>query len=292
LVQYFGKQRLLTHITDADVINLVARRRRHRRTLHRKGTKDAPEQPLITPATVNRSTTEVLKKLFTFAKREGARFEREPVWKKHMLKEPEERVRELQQHEAAAIGAEMREDYEPFFDFVAATGLRQKEGVLLRWTEVDFAARRITKIGKGGMLVSVPIAPKIREILWPLQGQHPEFVFTYVAQRTSERAGTVKGQRYPMTISGVKSYWRRMRTRAGVAGFRFHDFRHDLATKVLRKTGNLRIVQRMLNHSNIKTTLKYTHILDGEVAEAMEAVAQDRNHHSQTSSQPIIKKVG
>jgi hypothetical protein len=48
----------------------------------------------------------------------------------------------------------------------------------------------------------------------------------------------------------------------------------------------------MLNHGNIKTTLKYTHILDGEVAEAMEAVAQDRNPHSQTSSQPIVKKVG
>ena len=32
--------------------------------------------------------------------------------------------------------------------------------------------------------------------------------------------------------------------RAGVSGFRFHDFRHDFASKLLHETGNLKLVQR------------------------------------------------
>jgi integrase len=293
LVKYFGKERLLTDIADADVIKLVAWRRGHRRTVHRKGglQPSGKPDPLIAPATVNRSTTEVLKKLFTFAKREGVRFEREPVWKTHRLREPEERVRELRRDEAAALGSYRREDYAPLLDFVAITGVRQKEA-LLRWPEVDFVNRRITKTGKGGSKISVQITLAVHNILWPLQGHHPEFVFTYVAQRTSKRAGVVKGQRYPMTLSGLKTYWKRLRVEAGVEGFRFHDHRHDVATKLLRKTGNLKLVQRALNHRNIKTTLKYAHVLDDEVAAAMESVAQERGSASQKASQKEERKAG
>jgi integrase len=281
LVQYFGRDKLIVEITDADVTKLVAWRRGHRRTVHRRQPSKTQE-PLIAPATVNRSTTEVLKKLFTFVKRrEGLQFKREPDWKQHRLAEPEERVRELQRSEADAIDATMREDFAPLLDFVAASGMRQREAVLLRWSEVDFfGARRITKIGKGGKRISFPITPSVREIIFPLQGHHSEFVFTYTAQRTSKRAGIVKGERYPMTLSGLKTYWRRLRVEAGVEGFRFHDYRHDFATKLLRKTGNLKLVQRALNHRNIKTTLKYAHVLDDEIASAIEAVAQDRQRES------------
>jgi site-specific recombinase XerD len=44
----------------------------------------------------------------------------------------------------------------------------------------------------------------------------------------------------------------------------------------LRETGNLKLVQRALNHADIKTTTRYAHVLDSEVAEAMEAVAASR----------------
>src|SRR5262249_15768972 len=130
------------------------------------------------------------------------------------------------------------------------------------------------KHGKGGKLITVPITATIREILWPLRGHHPERVFTYVAQRT--RDGRVKGERHPLTYHGVKIAWRRLRKRAAVVGFRLQDFRHDPATKALRETGNLKLVQKMLNHASIKTTVRYAHVLDEEVAEAMERVAELR----------------
>ena len=85
-------------------------------------------------------------------------------------------------------------------------------------------------------------------------------------------------QRYPLT------YHRRARrtgsgcaSKAGVTDFRFHDFRHDLGTKLLRETGNLKLVQQALNHPDIKSTLRYAHVLDAEVAEAMERVAKSRS---------------
>jgi site-specific recombinase XerD len=99
-------------------------------------------------------------------------------------------------------------------------------------------------------------------------------VFTFEAQTT--RDGRVKGHRYPLTREGVKTAWRRLRESADVAGFRFHDYRHNFGTKLLRETGNLKLVQRALNYADIATTTRYAHVLDTEVAEAMEAVTKSR----------------
>ena len=69
-----------------------------------------------------------------------------------------------------------------------------------------------------------------------------------------------------------------MRAKAGVKDFRFHDFRHDFATKLLRDTGNLKLVQKALNHADIKSTLRYAHVLDEDVAAAVERVAKSRKN--------------
>ena len=283
IVDYFGATKLLTEITDDDVARMVAWRRGHRvvRSRRRKD-KDAAAAPPVSNATVNRSTTEVLKKLFTRAKAWGVRFENEPDWKRHWLPEPEERVRELVGDEGDRLEAATRDDYAPFFAFARVSGLRMRES-LLKWPDVNWDARQVTKTGKGGKRVTVPITPTIREILGPLRGHHREHVFTYIAKRS--RGGRVKGQRYPLTYSGVKIVWRRLRKRAGVTGFRFHDFRHDVGTKLLRLTGNLKLVQKALNHADIKTTTKYAHVLTDEVAAALEQLA-----HSRKKSRNVSRK--
>jgi integrase len=162
LIDYFGRAKALTDVDHNEAKKMVALRRGH----HVKGRKKAP---LISNATVNRSATKVLQRIFTFAKAEGA--------------------------QAAAFDEAMRADYEPFFDFVRAqaSGLRQKECVTLRWSEVNFGTKQIVRIGKGGRRVVFPITDTIREILFPLQGQHSEFVFTYVAVYGNKRLGRVRG---------------------------------------------------------------------------------------------------
>jgi integrase len=284
LIDYFGPAKLLTEITDDDVAKLVAWRRGHRIIRNKKS---KPEDcPLITNTTVNRTTTGVLKKLFTRAKVWNVRFEHEPKWKDHWLKEAGERIRELRDDEADRIEAVTREDYWPLFAFARATGLRQKECVLLRWSEVDWQGGRIVKRGKGNEIVTAPITNTVREILWPLQGHHPESVFTFVANR-GRGSVRIKGQRYPITISGLKTVWRRISKAAGISDFRFHDFRHDFGTKLLRATGNLKLVQRALNHADIKTTTRYAHVLDDEVAAALERVSESRK-----KSRNTIKRTG
>lgn len=255
----------------ADVAKLVA----WRRGQTRKGLKGAP---LISPATVNRSTTEVLKKVFMRARNVWRiLFEHWPNWAEHMLKESDELPRELSSDEELRLTMaviEYRVDYQPAIDFALATGLRRAAIIDLRWADIDWKHKTIKAKGKGGKTDVKKITPAIRDILWPLRGQHAEFVFTYVAQRTID--GRIKGQRYPLTKEGLKSAFRRLRTAAGLEDFRFHDLRHDHATKLLRETRNLKLVQRALNHANIETTLRYVHVLDSEVDAGVEAMQETR----------------
>lgn len=281
LIDFFGKDKSITDIGDDDVAKLVARRRGDR---NRNG-------ELISPFTVN-DATQQLRELFSRAKLWGVRFEHEPQWKRHWLKEPVERVRELVGDEGDRLEAATRDDYTPFFAFARASGLRLQE-CLLRWSEVDWDARQIRKTGKGGKPVSAPITDAIREIVWPLRGHHPEFVFTFVAQRDIDK--TVKGkpyrfvagQRYPITYSGVSTAWRRLRKRAGVEGFRFHDHRHDIGSKILRDTGNLKLVQKILNHSSIRSTVRYAHVLDEDVTSALNRYQNSRNEPRNISDRKI-----
>jgi integrase len=263
LIEFFGKDKLITDIGDDDVRGLIAWRRGQRT---RAGA-------LITPATVNLTVMQ-LKTLFATLRPRVA----EPHWRKLWLPVPQEHPRELMGDEGDRLEAATRDDYAPLFDFAKATGMRQSE-CLLRWSQVDWGARQIRRTGKGGKPVTIPVTPTIHEILWPLRGHHPEYVFTYVAVRSHRQ--WVKGKRYPITVAGLRAHWHRLRKCSGVEHFRFHDFRHDLATKALRETGNLKLVQRMLNHADIRHTLRYAHVLDDEVAEGFEAVAKSRiKHHT------------
>ncbi len=277
LIEYFGEARSMTAIDHSEAKKLVAWRRGHRVYRRGKLTKEKREAlPLISNATVNRSATKVLQRLFAFAKAEGAVFDSEPKWEELLLPEPEERVRELKSEESDAIEGAMRDDYGPFFDFARASGMRLKECVTLRWSEVDFGARQIVRTGKGGRRVVFPITDSVRDILFPLQGQHQEFVFTYVAIYGNRRLGLVRGARYPISYNGAKSAWQRIRASAGLIGFRFHDFRHDFGTKLLRDSGNLKLVQKAMNHRDIQSTLRYAHVLDDDVAAAVERLAESR----------------
>ena len=48
-----------------------------------------------------------------------------------------------------------------------------------------------------------------------------------------------------------------------------HTLRHTFATNLLEKTRNIRIVQKALGHSNLSTTMIYTHIVDDVLEDAM-----------------------
>lgn len=290
LMDRLGPQRLLSDITDDDVAKLVAWRRGHH--VH-----DDPNRPLISNAQVNRTVTEMLRRLFVRARKKWkVRFDTEPDWGEHLLAEPAERVRELRPDEDAALALALDPDYEAVRRFSLASGLRQAES-LLHWRQVDLAARRIATVGKGGRPVFLPITSAMEAILASRIGHHPEYVFTYVAARTVKPGSGAgagvprqRGQRYPITPHGLKTHWRRRRSRAGVADFRWHDNRHDFATKLLRATENLKLVQRGLNHANVTTTVKYAHVLDDELRAGMEAMSVAPSKESPEKSPDAARK--
>ncbi|WP_245291706.1 tyrosine-type recombinase/integrase [Methylosinus sp. R-45379] len=290
LRDYFGEDKRLDEISDDDIAKLVAWRRAQTVKGRRKIADPAQKgktipAPLISPATVNRSTVEVLQKLFNRARNFWSRsFPREPKWRQHLLPETTERVREVRAGEEDALEDAIRADYRPLVEFARASGLRMTE-CLLRKDQVDLIAGRILTIGKGGKPIDHPITSEMRAILMAEMANPTKYVFTYAAARAKRekkgQKGHAKGARLPITPSGLKTLWRRSKRPRGdgpslPADLRFHDLRHDFATKLLRETRNLKLVQRALHHSKIETTTRYAHVLDEEVAAGMEAASKSR----------------
>ena len=48
-----------------------------------------------------------------------------------------------------------------------------------------------------------------------------------------------------------------------------HTLRHTFATDLYRESKNIRLVQKALGHSDLSTTMIYTHIMDDELEQAL-----------------------
>jgi site-specific recombinase XerD len=59
----------------------------------------------------------------------------------------------------------------------------------------------------------------------------------------------------------------------------------DLAEFI--ETGNVKLVQKALNHADIRTTSKYAHVLTDEIAAAMERVTESRKSPETSSARPV-----
>jgi integrase len=294
IVNYFGAGKLITDITHGVVQEMVRWRRTH--TVG-KGKNKRP----IGAYTVN-DTTEQLKKLFTYmrpilkkANPDAEPFPHEPEWKTLWIAEPKRKARELVGDEEQRLVTsvfKVRPDLWPLMQFSRACGKRKTNCYTLEWTQVNWPAGEIKMIGKGvagGKPITVKITPAIRAIIWPLRGQHPARVFTMSAQRTvdkvikGKRHVFVKGQHYPWERDGLRAAWDNVRADAGLTGdnrFRWHDLRSDFGSKLLRSVKSaqgMKMVQRALDHEDIKTTLDfYAHVMEEEHFSAVERLAQER----------------
>jgi integrase/recombinase XerC len=67
------------------------------------------------------------------------------------------------------------------------------------------------------------------------------------------------------------AWWRHVNRDLGVSTS-IHKLRHWCATKTLQGTGNLAVVQRLMRHASMNTTLGYAEILDADVSAAVAAL--------------------
>jgi len=82
---------------------------------------------------------------------------------------------------------------------------------------------------------------------------------------------TLEGK--PISPRYVQQMVKRYAIRAGISkNIHSHTLRHSFATDLYRETSKIRLVQKVLGHSDLSTTMIYTHIHDPE--EAMKPLRQ------------------
>jgi integrase len=289
LKEQIGPQVNLHDVNDDMVSKAVQARRQH---VMRDG-KDSKGNQLFRPIsnrTVNKTVPSLLRRVIKKARRAwSVTIFEEPNWDEHFLPERKRPVREITFEEDDKLDEVESRDYALLREFAEITGLRRKE-MLLTWPQVDFKQATISIIGKGGTPAVLPLPRRAYEILWGLRGHDKMHVFTFVAQRTRVCPKTkrefVRGQRYPMTYYGIGTNRRRKWKKAGVDA-RLHDTRHTTGQRTLRTTGNLKLVQTLLRHTDIKTTAKfYTDPTMADLRAGMERVESQKKSQRENLAPP------
>lgn len=256
-----GKNTLISSITDADIAKLISKRR---------AKKD------VQPSTVNRSVTQPMRALLARAADTWGQEVNKIKWSKLLLKEPQERVRELMPEEETRLFAKLRADYHPIVRFSLLTGCRMQECLDLTWRQIDWTNRQMRVTGKGEKTRTIPVSDAVYALLRALP-MAKDKVFTYASKRADNAP---RGDLLPISREGLKSTFERTVINAKIEDFSFHDLRHTCATRLLRATGNLRLVKDLLGHSDMNTTLKYAHVTQSDLLNAM--------NHTQNAAQAKV----
>jgi integrase len=124
------------------------------------------------------------------------------------------------------------------------TGLRRGELLALKWEDIDMDQRQVTITSDSAK------SRKARHI--PLNGK---------ALEALPPPGT--GRLFSISIWALRREWRRVLKDAQIQGFRFHDLRHDFASRLVMRGVDLNTVRELLGHADIKMTLRYAHLSPG-----------------------------
>jgi integrase len=132
-------------------------------------------------------------------------------------------------------------------DLALSTGLRVSEMVALKIKDVDLkrgcmsvTRRKRKKKVKESLAISKDLVQHLKDyITW-----------------TDRKSGALfVGARGPLTAQGLQRIWKASIKRAGLPKeLSIHSARHTIAVHLLKKTSNLRQVQKQLGHASPATT--------------------------------------
>ncbi len=161
---------------------------------------------------------------------------------------------------------------------LAYQGMRTQEALRMDWLHVSFKRREIaipasgTKTKKGR---TVPMHPRVEEMLarlWDAAGE-PDRGTVFLSVRgqpyadTRGRDGGRQGGN-PLTQAHETAC-----RRAGITGFRVHDWRHLWATQCVLSGMDLRTLQLLGGWSSIRMVARYATVTADHMAKALRKVA-------------------
>jgi integrase/recombinase XerD len=136
-------------------------------------------------------------------------------------------------------------------------GLRVSEGARLSLADIDWERRLVwVRAGKGGKDRSIPLSPRMLEVLQEYRQRHRCRSWLFPGQK-----------RGPMSISALQRAFSDAVRQSGVEKrASVHTLRHSFATHLLEYGVDLRIIQELLGHQCLQTTTIYTHLTAGVIA--------------------------
>lgn len=227
-------------------------------------------------ATTAHKTLGLLRQVFTFGVERGYVTESPAAHKVSLPRVMRGKPRALTPEEVAAIMGEIPGHYRAAVATAVYTGLRRGELFGLRWPDYEGDHLNIKRqYGERGQVVPlktpaavrvIPVPDQLREILDAWREQVP-----YMEDGTmfpSERCDHVRASTFNQWV------WRPACIRAGVPTARLHDLRHTYASALIRTGCSVKVVQTLLGHTDVTTTLgTYGHLFPSDAENAASSAA-------------------
>lgn len=217
---------------------------------------------LRAPATVVRYMA-ALSHAFSICVKEWGWSDDSPMRKVQKPREPRGRVRYLSTEERISLLKACKESSNkylyPIVIVALSTGMRLSEVLNLRWTDIDFAKGRIfLEKQKNGERSTIPLAGLALQLL----KEHHEHrsVASWLLFPSKEDANKPIDIRFP---------WEKALVISGVKNFSFHCLRHSAASYLAMNGCSLIEIQKILRHKAISQTVRYSHLSDDHVGEAV-----------------------